>query len=239
MIKAETDYAEIIPNQLYYGNKIIAMKDDELAKIGITAILDTIHYKSDQEPIKHSDNFKFLHLDVEDTVTNSIENDNWVETGAKFIDEELGKNGKVYVHCSQGISRSSIQIMYYLMTRKKMTFKEAFDFIRSKRNVACPTLGFMKGLSELDKKLYGKISLAPEEYALMTLGTHFSNAPKEDIVELYKKAKAIVEEKKEYYDKKAQDEKIEPVGYICFDLLKEKYGKPVERFGCSEHHPFD
>ena len=50
------------------------------------------------------------------------------------------------------------------MTRKNKNCKDSFLFLKNKRNIICPNIGFIK--RELDEKLFGKKSFTFEEYSL-------------------------------------------------------------------------
>ena len=238
MIQAENNYACVIENKLYFGNQVMAKNEDELTKLGITSIVDLINYLNGKLEIKHSDKFSVFHLSVVDLPTNNID---WCEEAAAFIEKEISNNKKVYVHCVQGISRSTTCVIYYLMTREKKTLKESFDYLRSIRKVVSPIYGFMKGLSELEMKLYNKVSFTPEEYSILCLHEVFPSVDIEDVKKMYDESKNEVENKKEEWEKKREEENIEPTGYLCFEKLLTKYGNEalVRRYGCSAHHPFD
>lgn len=57
-----------------------------------------------------------------------------------------GKN--VLVHCLMGISRSSSIIIAYLIKYHNMNFEEAYNFVKSKRNIVNPNKGFRNQLME-------------------------------------------------------------------------------------------
>ena len=59
------------------------------------------------------------------------------EEAYKFIDDAL-KKGNVLVHCAAGISRSTTFVLVYLMKGENMTFKQALDYVKSKRSIVCP-----------------------------------------------------------------------------------------------------
>ena len=50
-----------------------------------------------------------------------------------------------------GVSRSSSCIIAYLIQEKSMDFSKALYFVRSKRPIVCPNLGFQKQLLEFEK----------------------------------------------------------------------------------------
>ncbi len=61
----------------------------------------------------------------------------------------IGQTTKVLVHCQAGISRSVTLVLYWLMTRKGMTFNDAFEYIKTRRNIANPNSGFVKILTQI------------------------------------------------------------------------------------------
>ena len=154
----ESDYAVVLENKLLIGDIKFSKDIRSLKKIKIDAVVDLCHYRDIKSRVKYSHEMDILYYPVHDTPTNNIE---WAEEGSKWIENEIAKGKKVFVHCYYGISRSSTLVLHYLMTRCEMKLKEAFDFLRAKRPIVCPTFGFMKGLSELDYKLYNEIK---EEY---------------------------------------------------------------------------
>lgn len=64
--------------------------------------------------------------------------------------EHLGE--RVFVHCGAGISRSpTIVIAYLLFSKRFLTLKDAFMFVKEKRDIISPNLGFMKQLKEYEE----------------------------------------------------------------------------------------
>ena len=232
------DYCCVIPNKLYFGNKILAKDETRLRKLGIKSIIDLINYENSSQEIKHSKDFNFLHLSIEDVPTNNAD---WAEEGSNFIEEQIKNNNPVYVHCSQGISRSSTLIMHYLMTREKQNLKTAFFKLKDLRNIIDPTSGFMKSLSNLDEKLFGKKSFTIEEYSLFCLKESFPDIDESEIKDIYEQNKKFYSLNNDIYLKESIDKKCEPIGYKTIDDLLKKYGKEkmIDRQGCSLHHPFD
>lgn len=84
-----------------------------------------------------------------------------LKASLEFIDEVIQKNEKVLIHCVLGISRSATIATAYIMKKHKKTFVEALKFVRSKRCVAVPSLGFEYQLYQFEKKNY---SLDLEKY---------------------------------------------------------------------------
>lgn len=238
MLKAESNYGCVIENKLYFGNAILARDEPALEKLNISSIVDLINYSDPQKEIKHSPQFSVFHLSIEDAPTNTID---WCEQVSSFIESEIKNNKAVYVHCAQGISRSTTSILHYLMTREHKPLKESFDYLKSIRKVVSPIYGFMKGLCELEFKLFNKSTFSPEEYSILCYKEVLPQIDIEEIKKVYEESKKEVEKDKGVWDKRKKDEKIEPVGYLCYEKLFEKYGKDnfIKRYGCTPHHPFD
>ncbi|GFR61672.1 dual specificity phosphatase DUPD1 [Elysia marginata] len=71
---------------------------------------------------------------------------------AEFINSALAENGKVYVHCQQGVSRSATVVLAFLMLHRDMNLLDAVKLVRSKREIF-PNDGFLKQLCILQKEL--------------------------------------------------------------------------------------
>lgn len=72
----------------------------------------------------------------------------------KFIEAAREKNGRVLVHCIQGISRSVTLVIAYLILTKKLNYDEAFKIVQSRRSIASPNLGFAIQLQNFYQRLF-------------------------------------------------------------------------------------
>lgn len=54
----------------------------------------------------------------------------------------------VLVHCVNGLHRSPVFVIYYLMKKHNMTLEDAYTHVQSRRNVVCPPQSFLKKLAE-------------------------------------------------------------------------------------------
>ena len=77
------------------------------------------------------------------------------EDVAVIIRQEKEKNGKVFLHCIAGVSRSSSLILAYLMRYEDMTLLDAFELVKSKRSIIRPRPCFWGQLVEYEKELRG------------------------------------------------------------------------------------
>ena len=238
-IKSKENYACILDNLLYYGNKKPAQEDEELLKLGIKAIVCLL--PKEQQILHDETKFTVLNINTEDQVTCSL--NDWAEKTSNFIEENINNNRPVYVHCAQGISRSTSCILHYLMSKKGMNLKESFDLVRAKRNVASPTVGFFKDLINFEKKLFGKNSMTLAEYSLMMIKENFPDLEYKDIENIYHKYEELytIGNKKDEYKEEMENKKYEPIGFHTMNELIEGIGKDkfIKRKGASIHHPFD
>ena len=64
----------------------------------------------------------------------------------EFINEN--KDKKIFVHCNAGISRSPAIIIAYLIKALNYSFKDAYNLVKSKRNIK-PNEKFIQELKDL------------------------------------------------------------------------------------------
>jgi len=60
-----------------------------------------------------------------------------------FIANARKQGGKVYVHCVLGISRSATIIIAYKIFTEKITYQEAYDYLKEKRACINPNMTFI------------------------------------------------------------------------------------------------
>mmetsp|Transcript_30460 Transcript_30460/g.5507 ORF Transcript_30460/g.5507 Transcript_30460/m.5507 type:complete len:105 (+) Transcript_30460:2-316(+) len=94
---------------VYVGNEPAAKRRAILKQNGITHILIAgcnlhAHYPQ---------NFTYKIINVHDTSSTNIQQH--FDDCNQFIDQALSQNGRVFIHCYQGISRSSTIMIAFLM----------------------------------------------------------------------------------------------------------------------------
>ena len=128
------------------GNAQASCDKELLQKAEITHILVAGKFLDEKFP----EDFKYLKLEINDIMSENLFP--VIEKGVNFI-----KEGKVvFVHCAAGVSRSSSMVIAYLMIERGMRFTEAFDFVRKKREVIRPNMGFRAQLEIIDGLLQKK-----------------------------------------------------------------------------------
>ncbi|XP_069034666.1 dual specificity protein phosphatase 2 [Embiotoca jacksoni] len=134
---------ELLPF-LFLGSAIHSSRRETLAAAGITAVLNV----SSTCPNFYEGEFQYLRLTVEDNLAADIKA--CFSTAIAFIDSVKQSGGRVFVHCQAGISRSATICLAYLMHTQRVRLDEAFDFVKQRRHVISPNLGFMGQLLQFE-----------------------------------------------------------------------------------------
>ena len=138
------DIDEIIEN-LYLGDLSGAENIDKIKKLGIKKVLSLLNGYFPQ--YKESDNIIHKTLNV-----NDFDEENIIKYFGECLNFIKGEE-KILVHCAAGASRSATVVIAYIMWNKKMSFKEALEFVQNKRNIVCPNPGFKDQLELFEKEL--------------------------------------------------------------------------------------
>ena len=105
---------------------------------------------------------EYFKLFLSDYSSSADELNSQIDNGVAFIDRARAANSSVLVHCVAGISRSSTIVIAYLMKREKMTLKDAYAYVKSKRTIIRPNQGFLKCLMKRTSKHFLKYHICGE-----------------------------------------------------------------------------
>ncbi|CAK9262803.1 unnamed protein product [Sphagnum jensenii] len=72
----------------------------------------------------------------------------------RSIDGMREQGGRVFVHCCQGVSRSTSLVIAYLMWRDGRSFEDAFQDVKAARGVTNPNMGFACQLLQCQKRVH-------------------------------------------------------------------------------------
>jgi len=101
----------ILDDFLYLGSDIVAKDLDKLKESGITHV---INCAADYSANYHEQNgIKYLPFHLKDHVRENIEC--CFYEVIEFMQQAKKENGRVYVHCVQGISRSTTMCLCYMI----------------------------------------------------------------------------------------------------------------------------
>ncbi len=136
-----TDYnPSKIVDGLYISDIATAFNKDELKNNEITHILTTV---LGIEPM-YPEDFVYMNIPTRDNTEEHL--DFYLDECVDFIVDAIKNNGKILVHCSYGISRSSSIVIAYFIREYKYSYDQAYQFVKRKRSIIEPNDGFKKQL---------------------------------------------------------------------------------------------
>ena len=147
----DLEYNDIdkITENIYLGNLCGAGDIDLLKKLGIKKVLSLLE-EFGWPKYDESDNIVHKAYKIQD-----YDRENIIKYFGECFDFIKGED-KILVHCAAGASRSATVVIAYIMFIKKMSYKDALEFVRNKRFVVYPNPGFRDQLELFEKELIEK-----------------------------------------------------------------------------------
>ena len=136
--------ADHIYGNIYLGSVIAANNLEWLRQNNIQYVIGLIDYQQKYEGINYLVYSNLNDIPSEDLYLIFSE-------CFSFIEKSVSSGSNILIHCHAGISRSSSLVIAYLMTHYGFTLFNAFNIVKSIRNVILPNYGFMCQLQLLDK----------------------------------------------------------------------------------------
>lgn len=148
---------DLIEPNLYLGGLAAATDLATLTRYNITYILtlDTCPLPRHILELKTL-TFKFIQvcdLPKEDLLTH-------LDDTEAFINQAV-RDGTILVHCYFGVSRSATVVIAHIMRKYELSYAEAFERVKRKRNIVFPNPGFIAQLH-----LYKKMSYCVDQNSL-------------------------------------------------------------------------
>jgi len=154
---------EILKDFLWLGRGSFACDEKKLKRAGITHILTVANDTPDvvRAVRGHSETFRHEILKVGDFGTD--------EGIARVFKDALSfieivrqtKNAKLYVHCANGSNRSPTIVVAYLVSSLKMSLKDAYATVMSRRPHIMILKDNREELRKFEKEIRGKNSTDP------------------------------------------------------------------------------
>ncbi|EDR25171.1 dual specificity phosphatase DUPD1, putative [Entamoeba dispar SAW760] len=131
---------------LYLGSVNSTYDIEYIKGLGIGCVLSV-----GKKPIHELDGCN-LFITLEDSPKENIME--ILQTALLFIDENIKRKRVVLVHCECGVSRSASIVIAYMMKKYDMTYKDALNFVSSKRKCVFPNRGFEQQLLQFEKTTF-------------------------------------------------------------------------------------
>jgi len=138
--KQISSYDNILDN-IYLGNFGSALYLEELKFIGITTIICCALAM----PLVFPKEIIYKHLPIIDDPEENILP--YLIEAIKFL-KDCDQN--VLVHCQAGVSRSASIVIGFIMWKFRLSFEDAYLFVKQKRKCVCPNEGFINQLKDFD-----------------------------------------------------------------------------------------
>lgn len=148
--------SEILPGQLILTSWRGAYDCEAVKARGVTHVASIGCEFEGDLPFKNAhDGVSSLCISIDDTEELAEKMQMALDAAIEFLDGAIRDGGCVLVHCAAGISRSTTVVLAYLMSRRGMTLRQAFEHTRASRSVVWPNRGFMRILIKLEERLSG------------------------------------------------------------------------------------
>ena len=162
----------IIPDFLYMGSDYVAQTKETLLANRITHIINcAADYCDNYFP----DDFIYKKYYLKDSVQENIECC-FYDTVA-FIRGAAAKNGRVFVHCIQGVSRSATLCIAYIIFDKQLDHQTAFELVQKQRPIANPNMIFNVQLIWWHMRLFKDFSALPISPRVFAISSHQREQP--------------------------------------------------------------
>lgn len=146
---------------IFIGESSIALNFKELQTLGITHLLNaaqgTKFYHVNTGPEDYVESGIIFHgIPAMDSFLFKL--DRYFDDASDFIGKAVGTkstgklDGKILVHCKEGVSRSASLVLAYLVRDQEMQLTDAVRLVRSKREII-PNDGFLGQLIDYSAKL--------------------------------------------------------------------------------------
>jgi hypothetical protein len=102
---------------------------------------------------------------------NLYNNKPMIEIGYHFINQAVINNKNILVHCMAGVSRSVSVVIYYLMKKHTISYKDALGIIKQKRKIVNPNDSFRLQL-QLYQNLRDQFTESHANYIILRNNIH-------------------------------------------------------------------
>jgi hypothetical protein len=204
-----------VAEHVYLGGDAVARDRDILKQNGITHILNCVGFVC---PEYFKADFVYRTLWLQDSPSEDITS--ILYDVFDYFEDVREQSGRVFVHCCQGVSRSTSLVIAYLMWREGQSFDDAFQYVKAARGIADPNMGFACQLLQCQKRVHAfplspssllrmyrmaphspydplhlvpKILNDPSPFALDSRGAFIVHIPSAIYVWIGKKCEAIME----------------------------------------------
>ncbi|KAK6937056.1 Dual specificity phosphatase, catalytic domain [Dillenia turbinata] len=138
-----------IADHVYLGSDAVAKNREILRENGITHVLNCVGFAC---PEYFKGDLVYKTLWLQDSPSEDITS--ILYDVFDYFEDVREQGGRVFVHCCQGVSRSTSLVIAYLMWREGQSFEDAFQYVKAARGVTNPNMGFACQLLQCQKRVH-------------------------------------------------------------------------------------
>lgn len=138
-----------VADHVYLGGDAVAKDREILKQHGITHILNCVGFVC---PEYFKADFVYRTLWLQDSPSEDITS--ILYDVFDYFEDVREQGGRVFVHCCQGVSRSTSLVIAYVMWREGQSFDDAFQYVKAARSIADPNMGFACQLLQCQKRVH-------------------------------------------------------------------------------------
>ncbi|CAF1100249.1 unnamed protein product [Rotaria sp. Silwood1] len=142
--------SQILPF-LYLGSQEDVLSTKVMQDHHITHVIN-VSISGQRAPfLDENDDEHFLRIPVNDCLNAQLLP--YFDQAFSFIEKARLNNGRVFIHCLAGISRSPALAVAYIMRHLNLSVDDAYRYIKARRSHISPNFNFMGQLSEYERSL--------------------------------------------------------------------------------------
>ncbi|KAL3511355.1 hypothetical protein ACH5RR_030756 [Cinchona calisaya] len=161
-----------IVDYIYLGSDTVAKDREVLRQNGITHVLNCVGFLC-PEYFKNDLVYKTLWL--QDSPSEDITS--ILYDVFDYFEDVREQGGRVFVHCCQGVSRSTSLVIAYLMWKEGQSFEDAFQHVKAARGVTNPNMGFACQLLQCQKRVHALPASPSSVLRMYRMAPHSSYDP--------------------------------------------------------------
>ncbi|KAK1415607.1 hypothetical protein QVD17_31390 [Tagetes erecta] len=161
-----------VAEHIFLGGDAVARDKDILKQHKITHILNCVGFVC---PEYFKGNFVYRTLWLQDSPSEDITS--ILYDVFDYFEDVREQGGKVFVHCCQGVSRSTSLVIAYRMWREGQSFDDAFQYVKAAREIADPNMGFACQLLQCQKRVHAFPLSPSSSLRLYRIAPHSSYDP--------------------------------------------------------------
>ncbi|XP_050120358.1 protein-tyrosine-phosphatase MKP1-like [Malus sylvestris] len=161
-----------IADHIFLGSDAVAKNREILRQNGITHVLNCVGFVS---PEYFRNDLVYKTLWLRDSPSEDITS--ILYDVFDYFEDVRKQGGRVFVHCCQGVSRSTSLVIAYLMWREGHSFEDAFQYVKAARGVTNPNMGFACQLLQCQKRVHAVPASPNSMLRMYRMAPHSSYDP--------------------------------------------------------------